>query len=346
MPIKKVYLEMTNQCNLSCAMCYRHAWDYATDAYDDQMVERIVEDLLTIDSLEEIVLGGIGEPTMHPRFLWVLERLSHLRITLTSNAAYLSPALREGILEHVDRLVVSVDGNEDSYYDIRHVPLALVMETLQWFHEHKGKKKQVWPRLAIQMVLSRKNEKDMIDVVDLAHRVGADKVIFSHLLPVSPGEQEDILYTLYQNDGLKKRFAEVRGYALKKGMATFLPDYRIKTERHCRFLDEHTTMINARGEVVPCYRFSHDGKEIILGRAKQVHKMTWGNIMEQRLQDIYDSPRYRAFRRTVQNNQYPSCLDCDLQEGCDLVRTADVDCYGVAPSCADCLWSRNIVYCV
>lgn len=47
----------------------------------------------------------------------------------------------------------------------------------------------------------------------------------------------------------------------------------------------------------------------------------------------------------VYNNRYPSCLDCDLVDGCDFVRTSEYDCYAIKPSCADCLWSRRFAIC-
>lgn len=67
--------------------------------------------------------------------------------------------------------------------------------------------------------------------------------------------------------------------------------------------------------------------------------------MENSLEDIWNSKAYSQFRKTIYYNLYPSCIDCDLVEGCDMVKSTEVDCYGISPSCADCLWARKFVIC-
>jgi MoaA/NifB/PqqE/SkfB family radical SAM enzyme len=75
----------------------------------------------------------------------------------------------------------------------------------------------------------------------------------------------------------------------------------------------------------------------VFKREKTVMKHSFGNLNENSIMDIWNSNEYSKFRDIVHNNQYPSCIDCDLVDGCDLVKDTITDCYTAAPSCADCL---------
>jgi tungsten cofactor oxidoreducase radical SAM maturase len=346
MSIKKVYLEPTDRCNLRCEMCYRKTWEGAPVSYSLEMEKRIIAELRALPDLKEVVFGGIGEPTSYSGLPRMLTQLSDKKIILTSNMAQLSEVNKSAILNYVDQLVVSIDGGPETFEAIRHFPLEKVMDNLRSLMEEKKRLGSITPRIYVQMVISKRNLDEMRDVIDLGRSVGAEKIIVSHLLPIDMKDQDQILYTLYRNDELKDMFDRTRVYALRKGLNGHFPDYRIKTERHCRFIEGQSLMISAEGEVVPCYRFSHSGREVILGREKKLFQQSFGNVMQGELQAIYDKSTYKRFRQSVLNNQHASCLDCDLQQGCDMVRDSEMDCYGMSPSCGDCLWARNIVYCI
>jgi radical SAM protein with 4Fe4S-binding SPASM domain len=196
------------------------------------------------------------------------------------------------------------------------------------------------------MVISKFNQQEILNLIDLAADLQVSQVILSNLLPATVEDKDMILYTRYENEEMHKLFKKVRNYSLRRGLEVKLPAYQLKTERRCRFIEDDATMITAEGDVVPCYRFVHDGTEIVYGRPKVIKAHSFGNINNETLTTIYDSAPYKNYRTTVLNNHYPSCIDCDLVDGCDMVRDASADCYGNTPSCADCLWSRNIIYCV
>lgn len=61
--------------------------------------------------------------------------------------------------------------------------------------------------------------------------------------------------------------------------------------------------------------------------------------------NIWNSLEYSNFRGRITNNLYPSCIDCDLVDGCDYAKNEKVDCYALSPSCGDCLWSRQFATC-
>ena len=349
MPVQKVCLELTDACNLNCTMCYRHSWHEATVDMSDEMLEAILTQIEGIETIDEVVVGGIGEPTIHPKIIEVLERLSPYKVSLTTNGVSLSPEIRVAIVSYVDQLVISIDGLRDNFFEIRGVKLDAVLNQLKQINtlkknQSKAQRKNL--QVNFQMVLSATNKDDIFGVIDLASEYGVSQLIVSNILPVDLEESSQCLYTMYKDPEMVAYYNQIQRYALKRGLAVRLSDHHLKTERRCRFVDNNTAVINSKGEVAPCYRFAHSGSEVVFGRLKNIQAHTFGNIMHEDLGTIWHSRAYELYRNMVYNNHYPSCTDCELVDGCDMVNDTFGDCYGNAPSCGDCLWVRNLVYCI
>ncbi|GAU76771.1 tungsten-containing aldehyde ferredoxin oxidoreductase cofactor-modifying protein [Fusibacter sp. 3D3] len=310
------------------------------------MVETILNQIEGIESIEEIVVGGIGEPSIHPQIIEVLKRLKPYKVSLTTNGVSLTAPIREAIVEHVDQLVISIDGLAQNFYEIRGIHLETVLEQVRLINELKKSKLNDSLQLIFQMVLSETNKEDVFGIIDLASKYGVSQLIISNILPVSLEDSALCLYALETNAYMNAYYNQIRTYAIGRGLAVRLSENRLKTERRCRFVDNDTLVINARGDIAPCYRFAHSGTEVVFGRLKTIQAHTFGNVLEAGLEKIWHSKAYTDYRHMVYNNHYPSCTDCDLVDGCDMVNDTYGDCYGNAPSCGDCLWVRNLVYCI
>lgn len=343
--IKRIYLELTDKCNLNCTMCYRREWEDIETDMEDETLERFYKEIKRIDGLEEIVLGGIGEPTFHPKFLEVLERLKNYKLHITTNGTLLTEELLEKIVDTVEGITISVDGVGEVFQDIRGIGLEAVVKNIYRLQELKKKKQSIYPKVQLQFVASKKNINDVFQVIDLASKIGVGQVIISNLIPQSLKDQKDVLYTLEENPEGKNLRHRIRNYAQGKGIYVYQPEVEKKTERGCNFINDITTFISVNGDVVPCFRLSHNYKEYVFGREKQVTKHVLGNIKETPLLDIWNDRAYQYFRYKIHTNNYPSCMDCDLVSGCELAKETLEDCYGITPSCADCLWGRKFVVC-
>lgn len=311
-----------------------------------EVLDKILNDLESIETLEEVVVGGIGEPTMHPRIKEVLERLSNYNLILTTNGASLSEDLMETIVDTVDQLVISIDGLSDRFFSIRGFELEVVIHHVKAINAIKARKKSKAPQLIFQMVISHTNKEDVFGIMDLVSELGGTQFIVSNILPASLKDKDLILYS--ENDSLEMKayYQKIRNHGLRKGLDVKLSESKLKTERRCRFIENDTTVINSKGDVNPCYRFAHSGTEVVFGRAKKIEAHAFGHVMDNSIKNIWESGGYKRYRAVVYDNHYPSCTDCDLVDGCDLVRDTIGDCYGNAPSCGDCLWVRNLIYCV
>jgi tungsten cofactor oxidoreducase radical SAM maturase len=345
MSLKKVYLELTNACNLNCTICYRRSWNEPTIQMERPLFSEIKKQTDDIDTLTSFVIGGIGEPSCSPIICEVIDGLSEYQLIVTTNAVTIDDSLLDCIAASVNRVMISIDGVGETFAKIRGTGIEPVINTIIRINERKKKKKSAYPEIGIQFVLSKDNVSDIFGVIDIASELSADSMIVSHLLPQARENAEKILYGKYENKEIRLLFSRISNYAFGKGIKLILPNYELKTERCCRFIEDDAAFITASGEVVPCYRLAHSCLEYVFGREKHVMAHSFGNVKDRSLNDIWNSKDYENYRQTVRNNRYPSCLDCDLVDGCDLVKDTSSDCYANAPSCADCVWSRNLVIC-
>lgn len=343
--MKKVYLELTNRCNLDCLICYRKAWHEKTKDMKEEDLFNILEQLKSNDTVEKVVLGGIGEPTFAKHIHKVIHELKDKELIMTSNGTIMSDELVTDIVKHLDHIVISIDGTSEMFYKIRQFPLERIMDNVKRITDEKKKLNSSTPKISFQMVLTTDNMNEVDEVVRLTAEHGADQVIFSNIIPATMEDEGLAAYKLYDPEPLKSILASGTRIALRKGLAIKRPEVMLKTERRCRFIEEEAMVINMNGYVVPCYRLAHDGSEVVFGREKSLKSHLFGHVSEDSLENIWNQADYTNYRQMVYNNLYPSCMDCDLVDGCDMVKSSESDCYGSTPSCADCLWSRRIVYC-
>lgn len=343
MSYKKVYIELTNRCNLNCSICYRRSWHEKPQDMEDEMILSIYEETKGRDV--EIVLGGIGEPTCSPNIYKAIELFKNHKLTLTTNGTLLDEKLRAFIIGKVDKLVVSIDGCDEKFHEIRGFDIGKLIDNLHALNVLKTINKTDIPQLVIEFVASKDNIDGVFGVIDLASELNASNLIVSNLIPQNIEDSNQILYTRYENQAMKEYFHKIRIHSFKKGIIVTLPNIELKTERRCAFIDNDAIVISSDGNVAPCYRFLHDTTEYIFERKKEVKKFSFGNISNSSISDIYNSTQYKNFRSVIYNNLFPSCMDCDLVDGCDFIKTSEHDCNGMAPSCADCVWSRGFTIC-
>lgn len=345
MSINKIYLELTNRCNLDCSICFRKTWHESPLEITQQTLKNFNFQIKELPNLKSIVLGGIGEPLYSLFIENVILNLKDYELIITSNGTIGKKKLLQTIARNVNLLIISIDGSPQIHKKIRGSTLETVIINLKNIQDMVNKNKKNKLKLQVQFVASTENIQDIFKVMDLLDILGIDTLVVSNLLPQDYQDSQRILYTRYENKKIRNLFDKMRLYAYRKSLKLILPEYELRTERRCNFIENNSVYITAAGDVVPCYRFSHNSTEWIFGREKKIAKYSFGNINQKKLIDIWNSSSFADFRQMVYNNRYPSCTDCDLVEGCDMATNADYDCYGFEPSCADCLWSRKIIQC-
>lgn len=342
--IERLYLELTNRCNLSCEMCYRHDWKEPLGDLSEDLLMKIIEEAQKFPDLREVILGGIGEPTMGHTFRKAVAAFApKFNVTVTSNGTAISEELLDFMIEQgVGRLVFSVDSVDiKAFADLRHDDVRSVLSITEQLAKkmRQGRPTIDWAFIAMKSTLPYLEE-----TVKAAARMGANRLLVSHLMPMRKDMVAESLYPALSPEA-ERIFNKAFRLGLAKGVEVVLPESELKTERHCHFIEGQGAVVRWDGSIMPCYRFLHTYDEYVFGRHKRVEAHSLGSLKEQSLLDIWTSPQYMGFRYKVREGIYPSCPDCEFVNGCDIVDGTDADCVGNNPSCGDCLWARGIIFC-
>lgn len=347
--VRRLYLEPTTACNLSCRTCIRKVWDDPEAMMKAETFARVVEDLAGLPELKRVVFTGFGEPLSHPRILDMIQAVRErgVAVSVGSNGLLLDRQMSlELIRLGVDRLVISLDGVEsETYADIRGVAVSPVVDNIRALNEAKSELGAHHPQLAIEFVALRRNVDELPRLTRLASQLGAARVLVSNVLAYSREMYDEILYG-YEP---RRPFAP-RGWPVR--LETFvvwgnldLPRMHWAANRRCRFVSDQAEVVGWDGAVSPCYALSHNYTYFAVdGRQKRVSRYVLGDVRERSLSDVWMSEDYVRFRAEVRDFRFPSCPDCDLRESCDM-RERNEGCWGWNPSCADCLWAQDIVRC-
>ncbi|MBD6955311.1 MAG: tungsten cofactor oxidoreductase radical SAM maturase [Thermoplasmatales archaeon] len=345
-PLKKIYVEITSGCNLSCRMCYRNFWKDPVGSMDRIIFNKVLRDADEFEDLEDIHFGGIGEPLVHEKFIEFLKLIPpRYGVEISTNGTLLNEKISRLIVERgVKRIIFSLDSpQEQGFLEIRGISSNIIYRNIDILNKIKKDLRSDLPELEIEFVAMRSNIATLPDIVDVADSLGVSKILVSQLLPLDESQKDEILYN---SSDFKDYFDEFLRRAMSRRIMTRIAEYSLKTERVCDFMERRSTVIAWDGEVIPCYRFLHEYPEYIFGRKKIVKRYSFGNIMKRDLRDIWYSNEYRRFRWIVKSSLYPSCVDCVFADKkCHFVQDTTIDCEGNSPSCGDCLWSRRLILC-
>jgi len=343
--LRKLYLELTNQCNLNCTICYRKNWNGAGSYLALDTIDQLADKLSDFPKLKDIVIGGVGEPTIHPDFISISKKLSKYDLSLTTNAFYWSDEQIDAMVDYYQNVVVSIDGLPSTFESIRGFSFNVLKSNLARLVAAKTAKGSKQPKVYAQLVLSKLNVDEVFPLLAMLKSMGVAHLNLSNLLPQDEQSKDEIIYVRHDNEKMKQFSLDLCNLRYIHGVPVSEPRYELKTERWCEFIEKSTAFINSDGNVAACYRFAHPSVEYVFGRRKEVYPFFYGNIKDTPLRAIWDSHSYYDLRVQNYTNRFPSCPDCSLVDCCDYINDSQMDCLGHYPSCADCLWTRGFVIC-
>lgn len=348
--VRKVYLEVTTRCNLHCHTCVRNIWTEPLEDMVPATFERVIAQLHDLPQLREVVFGGYGEPFVHPCIQdWLAEVKDRgFKVTVSTNGTSLDEERVEMLVRiGVDVITVSLDGTDpDTYASVRQgTELQAVLDNIRTLNRIRAKHASSLPRLEIEFVALKRNIAVLPDLPGLARELEADRALVTHVLPHTPQMAAEAVYHRDETPS----FPPAAGWAVRRGDWLLwglmeLPRMNWGAERRCRFVTSDALVVGWDGSVCPCYALSHSYPYYVFGRRKDVSRYTLGNVNQATLTEIWSSEEYVCFRAAVHRFDFPSCVDCNLRETCDIAE-ANEGCWGWCPSCADCLWAQDIIRC-
>ena len=121
MKLKKIYLEITNRCNLSCPFCIKNLRKITDIKRDDYIY--IIDKIK--NHTKELYLHILGEPLLHKDINYFIDYATSmgLLVNITTNG-YLIENIKDN--HHIHRLNISLHSYKESY----HVPLNTYLDNI------------------------------------------------------------------------------------------------------------------------------------------------------------------------------------------------------------------------
>jgi MoaA/NifB/PqqE/SkfB family radical SAM enzyme len=310
-----VILMPHSACNCRCVMCDIWKDNKNLKQLTSEHISGLLSSLKKLGT-KQVVMSG-GEALLNPNFFGLCELLKNegIKVTLLSTGLSIEKHAQQ-ILQWVDDLILSLDGDEALHDAIRNIPNAF--KKLKEGVEHI---KAIRPdyRITARTVIHRLNFRNWLNIIKAAKAMGIDQVSFlpadvsSHAFnrqtAWSEPKQHEILLSESDLPDLQQVIDQLLATHLadfKNGFIAESPlkiqaihDYYAAFYGHNGFPYKRcnapwvSTVIEADGSVRPC--FFHD---------------TIGNIHEQPLTEILNSTGAINFRKNLDMDQNPTCVKC------------------------------------
>jgi len=310
-----VILMPHSACNCRCVMC--DIWKDNKNA--KQLTEKDIESLLSSlkkFGTQEVVMSG-GEALLNTNFFRFCEILKNMNIKITLLSTGLTLKRNaDKVLQLVDNVIVSLDGDESLHDKIRNIPGAFqkLKESVEYI-------KSLNPsfKITARTVIHKLNFKCWPSIIDTAKEIGLDQISFLPADVSSHAFNREILWDNARQHQILLEKEELE--ELKAVMNKIITQY--KTDFDSRFIAESpeklqkiylyyaayyglnsfpykrcnapwvSTVIEADGTVRPC--FFHNAI---------------GNIRENSLDKILNSDASVQFRKSLDVDTNNTCVKC------------------------------------
>lgn len=292
-------IEITNRCNLTCAMCPRDHFNLPQEDMPIEIFKRIVSRL---GGVKLLTLTGWGEPLMHPQ---IFEMIAYCKergysVKLTTNGTLLTSDIQQKVISSgLDEITFSLE-SISRVSEAGHSNLDVLQHVKDLLKERQG----TIPAVTLQATLHKGKEEDICDVIRFGKEAGVERINLGRLdvrlngALERPSAQEErsilkeadrlgrelgirvdsIQYALF--DGLERTVYTILKYALHR------------FGKYCLRLYDYI-YINQKAEVTPCCGMP---------------MYSLGNLLEKGLGEIWKSKEFHYFRE----HHSRICGKCDL----------------------------------
>lgn len=307
-----VILMPHSACNCRCVMCDIWKDNKNLKQLTEKDIEGLVISLKKLGTQQALMSGG--EALLNPNFFKFCELLNkqNIRISLLSTGLTLKKNA-EQIVQHVNDVIVSLDGDEETHNYIRNIP-----DAFQKLKEGIEVIKKIRPSFKItgRTVIHKINFRKWPAIIDAAKEMGLDGISFlpadvsSHAfnreILWSDQRQHEILLEKEELPELKNIIEKIIiNYTQDKFIAENPEKLRKIYNYYAAFYDMHpfpykkcnapwvSAVVEADGTVRPC--FFHE---------------PIGNIRDHSLEEIINSEKGTRFRKELNMDTNSTCVKC------------------------------------
>ena len=252
----------TLSCNLDCAFC--DTTDRHRAPVNELSKERLLEIVEEADEIgvQRLFLLGGGEPLSRKQATpAVMVRAKELQMEgiLTTNGTLLNRELANTLLNiGWDEVHFSIDGPNAEIHDALRGRKGAFQKTVQNACRLSVRKKQrglTHPKIALHFVLTNKNHDTLLEMVNLAHAMGAFRIDFDALIAYTP-EQKALALSPEQRAEVPAHAKQAMDRAAELGIQTTLENFLSPDK-----LDRGNTQVESpEGEgfsAAPCLKAWH-----------------------------------------------------------------------------------------
>ncbi|MCX7172318.1 MAG: radical SAM protein [Proteobacteria bacterium] len=305
---------LTNYCNHRCKWCYID-WNQAKRTGEDGQQRAINADWRLIEAvadahrlgLKAVTIVGDGEPTLHPLFIDMLERLAELglNIGIFSNFSMRKAGILEAMARHCFFVRGSIDAARAETHRICHGSddFALVIANLRRLVEIRAGTKR--PIIGVQYVTNQWNYQDLPYAAQLFRDLGVDYMTIkpAYKNQLNPDHPENTIDN-----------QEVFGY-MRQAQAESTNIFKVYA-KYPQFVEvvEHAT--NDARHYQKCLStplspyLDEDGKVEMCGNLKG-RGFTMGSILEHSFEEIWNSARRKDCLSRIDLFKCPSGCKLD-----------------------------------
>jgi radical SAM protein with 4Fe4S-binding SPASM domain len=312
-----LYLEVTNECNLTCKTCPLTYGRVEPPAL--LTLDKVRFLVAQFPSATRMVLHGIGEPLLNqelPQIIGYLKAEGKY-VLFNSNATLLNARWQQALIDsQLDEYRVSLDATTpESYAQVRGKPMfPLILKNLEHFMALKKQVGAAAPRVSLWLTGLKETLRELPDFLRIAHRLGIEEVYLQRLV-YWDDDHDDKLATRDQSLFQSLRTEEEAIIQASEALAAQLGlrfeasgattpaqsvQQTVDTRPWARCMRPWTVMyITANGSVFPCC--------IAPFSAESLPSIRLGNAFDEPLSSIWNNAHYQRFRRTLLSNEPHHC---------------------------------------
>jgi len=283
-------IEPTTSCNLHCPECPSGLRNFTrpTGNLPLEDFRKIIDELSP--HLVYLTLYFQGEPLMNRHFAEMVKyaKKHKIYVATSTNGHFLDEETARSLISSgLDRLIISIDGTDQSTYEQyrKGGKLETVKQGIRNIISARRKTGKKNPLVELQFLVTGYNEHQIPDIKAFAREVTADKLTFKSAQ----------LYSFEEGNPLIPTAEKYSRYRQMPG-GTWQIKSRLPNRCHRLW---RAPVITWDGKVVPCC-FDKDANHVM------------GNLQEKSFRQIWKSPEYRALRKKVftARKEIAICTNC------------------------------------
>lgn len=316
-----IQVEVTSHCNAACTYCprtvFRKSWE------NRHLSMAVFENLKpALKKTRLLHLQGWGEPFLHPQFfeMVALGKAAGCHVGTTTNAVLLNQERIERLVElGVDLVAFSLAGTGPENDEIRRgTRLEKVLEAVRALTREKERCRAIRPAIHVAYMLFRSGLEGLRRLPSLVEGMGVSDVVVT-TLDFAPSEEllNEVICpeTVEEYEEVRSvlESVQVEGERRDLRIHYHLPHPRVRREV-CSENVRRALCISSDGAVSPCVFTNFqiaDACYFQRNERRPCRRMTFGNVAEKPLADIWREKTYEAFRNSFREGPLANpCRGC------------------------------------